>query len=84
MPVGMNGNATEAVDDLHFDARLLGQRQQKVIGPVEELASVGRGEIRQRRVVQVKHVVDGGGKRAQTGLDVFNPAVAFGFEISLG
>ena len=84
VPVGMNGDAMEAVDDLHFDARLLRQRQQKIVGPVEELARVGWGELGLGRVVQVKHVVDGGGKRAQTRLDVLDPAAAFAFEISLG
>jgi hypothetical protein len=74
----------EAVDDLHIDARLLGQRQQKVVGPVEELARIDLCELGLGRVVQVKHVVDGGGKSAQTRLDVLDPALAFGFEISLG
>ncbi len=84
MPVGMNADATEAVDDLQFDARLLGERQQKIVGPVEELARVGLRELRLGRVVQVKYVVDGNGKSAQTRLDVFDPAAAFAFEIRLG
>src|ERR1700687_1565611 len=84
MPVGMNADATEAVDDLQFDARLLGERQEKIVGPVEELARVGLRELRLGRVVQVKDVVNGNGKSAQTRLDVFDPAAAFAFEIRLG
>ncbi len=84
MPVGANGDAIEAVDDLHFDARLFGKREEKVVGPVKKLARVGGGKFGLRRVVQVKHVVDGGGKSAQTRLDVFDPAVAFRFEVGLG
>src|ERR1700675_63448 len=80
----MNGNAIEAVDDLHFDARLLGERQQKVVCPVKELARVGRGKLGLGRAVQVKHVVDSGGKSAKTGLDVFDPAVTFCFKIGVG
>src|SRR5208282_4916073 len=33
VPVGMNRDPVEAVDDLHFDPRLLGQRQEKLVGP---------------------------------------------------
>src|SRR5437879_6795468 len=80
----MNGDAVEAVDDLHFDARLFGKRQEKVVRPVEKLSGVGRSKLGLGRIVQVKHVVDGGGKRAQTRLNVFDPAVAFRFEVSLG
>src|SRR6266849_4305934 len=81
VPVGLNGDAIETVDDLHFDARLLGERQQKAVGPVEKLAHVGRGELGLGRVVQVQYVVDGRRKRAQAGLDVFDPAAAFACEI---
>src|SRR5258708_7346630 len=83
-PDGMNGDAIETVDDLHFDARLLGERQQKAVGPVEKLAHVGRGELGLGRVVQVQYVVDGRRKRAQAGLDVFDPAAAFACEIRFG
>ena len=84
MPVGRYDDATEAVNQLHFDPRLLGERQQKIVGPVEKLAQVGGGEFGLGRVVQVQHVVDGRGKRAQARLDVFDPAVAFAFQIRLG
>ena len=84
MPVRRYGDATEAVNQLHFDPRLLGQRQQKIVGPVEKLAQVGGGEFGLGRVVQVQHVVDGRRKRAEARLHVFDPGVAFAFQIRLG
>ncbi len=73
VPVGRNANASETVDDLHFDPGLFGERQEKVVGPVEQLARVGWCELGLRRVVQVQHIVDRSGKRAQTRLQVEFP-----------
>lgn len=82
--VSVKDDAVEAVDDLHFDPRLLGEGQKKVVGPVEQLSRIGGSEFGLRRVVQVQHIVDGRGQRAQASLDVFDPTAAFAFKVGLG
>src|SRR5260370_12629635 len=50
VPVGMNGGGNETVDDLHFHARPLCERQAEAGGPVGKLGQLGRGGTRPGRV----------------------------------
>ena len=58
---GRENIATQVIRELQFDARLLGQRMQEVMGPIEQLAKIHFRGFRLRRVVQVQHIVHGGG-----------------------
>src|SRR5580692_7644270 len=81
MPVGRYHDPVETVDDLQFYPRLLGQWQQKVIGPVQQLACVDWSKFGLGSVVQVQHIVDRRRKSTQPSLHMLDPTAALAFKI---
>ena len=61
------------VDHLNLDPGLMPEWLKKLVRPVEEFASINPRSLCGGLVVQVEHVVDGRGKRAQASLHVLDP-----------
>ena len=60
MSVRPNDNTGQPIDNLEIHARLMGEWQQKVIGPGQQLSRVERSSLGRWLVVQVEHIIDGG------------------------